>query len=456
MPDTTTIAAIATAPAAGGIGIVRVSGPDALTIADAVFESAGGHRLSASEGYRAYYGTVKDNTEKVDEAICLVFRAPRSYTGEDTAEISCHGGLYVTQRVLRAVLNAGAVTAAPGEFTKRAFLNGKMALADAEAVAQLIAAQGEQAALTALNALEGALSKKIHQCADRLLAPAAQLAAWVDYPDEDLEDVCAENLKEPFAGVKADLEELLRGFDAGRAVCDGIDTVIVGRPNVGKSTLMNLLTGFERSIVTEHAGTTRDVVEETVRLGDLILRLADTAGIRDTDHPVESIGVDLARKKLERAALVLAVFDGSDALTPEDKQLLESCRGKRTVAIINKTDLPRASDIDCIRAMADETVEISATGGEGLKDLETAVSRVLGAAEFDPTAARLITERQRACCVRALNALDEALAALESGVTLDAVTVCADTAIKALLELTGEKASEAVVNEVFRRFCVGK
>jgi len=456
MPDARAIAAIATPQAAGGIGIVRISGSNALLIADSVFKASNGLLLRLSEGYRAYHGRVLDNGMAVDEAVCLVFRSPHSFTGEDTAEIYCHGGLFVTQSVLRAVLNAGAMPAQAGEFTKRAYLNGKIELDQAEAVMSLISAQGEQAAQTALNALEGNLAKKIKELAGKLIHAAAQISAWVDYPDEDMEDIDPGNLGTVFLEGKVQLEELLNSFDAGQTVTQGVETVIVGRPNVGKSTLMNLLTGFERSIVTEYAGTTRDVVEETVCLGGLVLRLADTAGLRESDNPVEIIGVERAMKKLSRANLVLAVFDGSDTLTKEDRTLLENCKEKLTIAVINKTDLPRALDLDYITSIAAETVEISAVNGEGLDKLVKAVARLLGTDNFDPAAAMLANERQRNCCKRAVKWLDDALAAVKDLQTLDAIGVCTDAAIEALLELTGEKASEAVVNEVFSSFCVGK
>lgn len=456
MPRTKTIAAIATPPAAGGIGIVRISGDEALRVADKVFKASNKLLVSQSEGYRAYHGKVWDKETAVDEAICLVFRAPHSYTGEDVAEISCHGGLFVMRRVLQAVLSAGAAPAGAGEFTRRAFLNGKMDLDQAEAVMSLISAQGEQAALAALNALEGNLGRKIHACAEPLIYAAAKLSAWVDYPDEEIEEIEPEQLKTLFLHVKAQLEELLLQYDVGQAATNGVETVIVGRPNVGKSTLMNLLTGYERSIVTEYAGTTRDTVEETVVLGGLTLHLVDTAGLRITDNPVESIGVERAMTKLARAQLVLAVFDGSDPLTAEDKNLLEHCRGKITIAVINKTDLPRAIDLEYINRLAAQTVEISAVSGDGLEKLAEAVARQLGTGDFDPSSAMLANERQRDCCKRAVKWLEDALATVQQKHTLDATGVCLDAAIEALLELTGEKAGEAVVNEIFSQFCVGK
>ena len=354
------------------------------------------------------------------------------------------------------MLNAGAVPAEAGEFTKRAFLNGKIDLAGSESVMALISASGKQAASAALNTLEGRLSGEIRSCADKLTAVCASLAAWVDYPDDDIEEIGGGEMLPVFKEVKAALEAIVRRYDCGRAVTDGVDAVIVGKPNVGKSTLMNMLSGFERSIVTDVAGTTRDVVEERIVLGDILLRVADTAGIHDTENKIENIGVDLAKRRLERAELVLAVFDGSSPLTEEDAEIIACCRDKRRVAVLNKADLPPQADIDLIRSEFPETVVLSASQGSGAEELEKSVARVLSTDAFDPNAACLTRVRQRSCCVRAIDDLSQAVAALESGVTLDAVNVCAECAVGSLLELTGEKATDAVVDEVFSRFCVGK
>ncbi len=451
-----TIAAIATPNAPGGIGIVRISGKDAIEIAAKIFRPVSGKSLSESKGYCAHFGDVYDNNEKIDEAVCLVFRAPRSYTGEDTAEISCHGGLYITKRVLRAALEAGAFPAEAGEFTKRAFLNGKLDLAAAESVMSLISASGKQAATAALNTLDGNLSREIRKCADDIIGICASLAAWVDYPDDDIDDTDAGDMLPVFERTKSALSDIIRRYDCGRAVTDGIDAVIVGKPNVGKSTLMNMLTGFERSIVTDIAGTTRDVVEEKIVLGEIIMRIADTAGIRETENVVENIGVNLAKRRLERAELVLAVFDSSLPINNDDLDIIEQCRGKKAIALLNKSDLPMAADRKIIDANFPYTVELSASTGDGRDALENTVRSVFNTNEFDPNSACLTSERQRQCCVNALNHIDEAIAALNMGVTLDAVNVCADCAIDALLELTGERATSAVVDEVFSRFCVGK
>ncbi|MBO5230045.1 MAG: tRNA uridine-5-carboxymethylaminomethyl(34) synthesis GTPase MnmE [Clostridia bacterium] len=454
--DNRTIAAIATPNAPGGIGIVRISGENAVEIAAKIFKPVSGKPLTESRGYCAHFGNVYDNNEKIDEAVCLVFRAPKSYTGEDTAEISCHGGLYITKRVLRAALDAGATPAEAGEFTKRAFLNGKLDLAAAESVMSLIGASGKQAATAALNTLDGNLSREIRKCADNIIGVCASLAAWVDYPDEDIEETNEADMLPIFEESRVALADIIRRYDCGRAVTDGVDAVIVGKPNVGKSTLMNMLTGFERSIVTDIAGTTRDVVEERIVLGEIVMRVADTAGIRETENVVENIGVNLAKRRLERAELVLAVFDGSTALNADDFDIIEQCREKRAVALLNKSDLPLAADRKIIDEAFPYTVELSASTGEGRDELEKAVRAIFKTNEFDPNAACLTSERQRQCCVNALGHIDEAIAALNMGVTLDAVNVCADCAIDALLELTGDKATSAVVDEVFSRFCVGK
>lgn len=451
-----TIAAIATPNAPGGIGTVRISGDRAVEIASKVFRPVSGKNLCDFKGYTAAFGGVYDNDEKIDEAVCLVFRAPKSYTGEDVCEISCHGGLYITKRTLRAVLDAGAEPAEAGEFTKRAFLNGKIDLAGSESVMALIGASGKQAAAAALNTLDGNLSKKIRECADGIIGVCASLAAWVDYPDEDIEDISASQMLPVFEKTKKELSEIVRRYDCGRAVTDGIDTVIVGKPNVGKSTLMNMLTGFERSIVTDIAGTTRDIVEERIMLGEIILRIADTAGIRETENVVENMGVSLAKRRLERAELVLAVFDTSVPLNSDDLDIIEQCKAKKSVAILNKADLPATADREVIENAFAFTVELSASTGAGREKLEQAVAEIMMTNEFDPAAACLTSERQRQCCIRAMGHIDEAIAAIQGGVTLDAVNVCADCAIDALLELTGEKATAAVVDEVFSRFCVGK
>ncbi len=452
-----TIAAISTAPAPGGIGIVRISGKDAFAVADQVFRGVSRKPIAQMKGYTAQLGgAYTQGGEKLDDVVALVFRGPKSYTGEDVVELSCHGGLYVTKRLLQTVLDAGASPAGPGEFTRRAFLNGKLDLAQAEAVMGIIGASGEQAMKAAEAGSSGVLSRKIQQVKEGLLTQASHLAAWADFPEEDVPEVEEQELLSGIRQGEQALVALLQGFDRGKMYREGLATVIAGRPNAGKSTLMNLLSGCERSIVTQYAGTTRDVVEETVMLAGVPLRLADTAGIRDTEDPVESIGVQAARKRLETAQLVLAVFDSSQSLTKEDRELMDTLQGVPSIAIVNKTDLPTEIDVGEIQSHFEKTVFLSAANGEGLPELEQALSNILDTKEFHPEEGVLFTQRQRADAQRALESLQEGETALLSGVTWDAVTVCVEDALNALAALTGEHVSEEIVDQVFEEFCVGK
>ena len=452
-----TIAAISTAPAPGGIGIVRISGKEAFTVADRVFRGVSGKAICEMKGYTAQLGGAYTAAgEKLDDVVALVFRGPKSYTGEDVVELSCHGGLYVTKRLLQVTLDAGASPAGPGEFTRRAFLNGKLDLAQAEAVMGIIGASGEQAMKAAEAGSSGLLSRKIQEVKDGLMTQASHLAAWADFPEEDVPEVEEEELLSGIRRGKEALIELLRGFDRGRMYREGLATVIAGRPNAGKSTLMNLLSGCERSIVTQYAGTTRDVVEETVLLAGVPLRLADTAGIRETEDPVESIGVQAARKRLETAQLVLAVFDSSQSLTKEDRELMDSLGDVPSIAIVNKTDLPTEIDVEEIQSRFEKTVFLSAANGEGLPELEQAMSEILDTKDFHPEEGVLFTQRQRSDAQRALESLAEGENALLGGMTWDAVTVCVEDALNALSALTGEHVSEEIIDQVFEEFCVGK
>ncbi len=451
-----TIAAIATGNSAGGIGVIRISGDCALEIADRVFKAKDGTSLLNLQGYRAKFGNIIYNNEKADDAVALVFRAPKSYTGENVVELSVHGGIFIVEKTLEAVFEAGAQPAEAGEFTKRAFLNGKMDLTQAESVADLISAQGEAAAKASFNALQGSLSNKINSVLDDLKDCSALMAAWVDYPDEEIPELKEDSLKETLEKAKADLQSLIDNYDNGQAMLQGIDTVIAGKPNAGKSTLMNALVGKNKSIVTQIAGTTRDIVEETVRLGSLVLHLSDTAGIRESDDLVESIGIERAFEKIETAALVIAVFDSSQPLTKEDFDLIEKANGKKAVAVINKTDLNNVIDESVIKNSFEQVVYISAKNNEGVSELESAVKQVLNINDFDASAPILANQRQKNCVKAALDDINEALFAANSGLTYDAINVMIDSGIDSLLSLTGKKASIEVVNNIFSKFCVGK
>ncbi len=451
-----TIAAVSTPPGTGGISVIRISGDDAVQIADKVFVSVSGKKLAQLKGYSAAYGKVYDNGELLDEAVATVFLAPHSYTGENVVELSCHGGMYITSQVLRAVLDKGAVIAEAGEFTKRAFLNGKIDLTESEAVMDIISAKGRAAARSAIGIKEGRLRREIDDVKISLVDSAAHLSAWADYPEEDIPEVSEETLGENINNALNKLNSLIRGYDIGKSVKEGIDTLIIGKPNVGKSTLMNFLSGSEKSIVTDIPGTTRDIIEETVVLGNVVLLLSDTAGLRDTDNPIEKIGVERAKKRVQSCGLVLAVFDASRNLDDDDYSMLELLGDVPSVAVINKSDLSSVIDVDYIKTKVNEVVFISAVKGDGIDNLISAVEKITGAAEFDENTAVLSTERQRECTIRAKQALEEALSALNGGFTLDAVTVSLEDAIQALLELTGERVGEVVVHGVFSKFCVGK
>lgn len=451
-----TICAIATPPAAGGISVIRISGESAADIAAKVFKPVSGRSAAELPGYRAAYGKIYDNGELLDDGVLLMYRAPHSYTGEDTAEISCHGGIYVTRRVLSACVKAGAQPAAPGEFTKRALLNGKMSLTQAEAVADIISAQGGQFLSCANGQREGALYRRMEDCADRIMEISAQISAWIDYPDDDTPVVTQEWLTEKLSAVRDMFRELLSGYDAGRMLREGISCAIVGKPNAGKSTLMNSLAGQQRSIVSDIAGTTRDIVEETVSLGDIVLRIADCAGIRETDDPVEKIGVDIMLKRLESADIILAVFDGSRELSEEDRRLVGLISGRNAVAVVNKSDLPQKLDISEIEESLGAPVVISAKRDDAAKALSAAISEKLDLSRLDPDAGFIANERQRGCVIRAADSVEQALSAAALGVTPDAVGVMLEQALDAVYELSGKRAGEEVIDEVFRRFCVGK
>ena len=453
--QTRTVAAISTGQAPGGIGVVRISGPQALAVGGRVFRARSGRPLTGMAGYSAAVGGIYSaEGEKLDDCVALVFRGPKSYTGEDVVELSCHGGLYLTRRVLSEVLTQGADPAGPGEFTRQAFLNGKLDLAQAESVMELIGAGGEQAARLAQAGSSGTLSKRIAGIISDLEKLAVHLAARADFPEEDVDEVSVEETEKALDQAEQELAKLLTGFDKAKVYREGLRTVIVGRPNVGKSTLMNLLSGRERSIVTPHPGTTRDVVEEPVSVGGIPLLLADTAGLRESSDPVEKIGVAVARERLGSAQLVLAVFDGSRELGREDLDLMEELKTLPVIAVVNKSDLEHRMDTEKIGQALGGLVRISAAQGSGLKELEDMLVKKLGGSDFHPVDGELFTQRQQAAVQRAWESLRQGRDAL--ALTLDAVTVCVENALDALFELTGQKVSEQVVDQVFEQFCVGK
>lgn len=451
-----TIAAIASGNAPGGIGVIRISGENAIEIASSLFSPADGSSIRDLKGYRAKYGNIIINGNKADNAVALVFRAPKSYTGEDVCELSVHGGMLALQNTLQAVFEAGAVPAGAGEFTKRAFLNGKIDLTQAESVAKIVSAQGQAELKASFNALQGVLSNEINSVLEKLLDVSALMAAWVDYPDEEIPELSESELSQTLDFAAEKLKNLLDNYDNGQTVTCGVETVIAGRPNAGKSSLMNMLSKTEKSIVTHIEGTTRDIVEDSVRLGDIVLHLKDTAGLRESDDIVESIGIEKAYRAIDSAGLILAVFDLSQKLSKEDFDLIEKCSGKNAVAVINKNDLQPEMDTSVIEKAFNSVVYISAKNNEGLDELASAVSNILGVADFDTNAPLLANLRQKQNCQNAYENILQAKEALEMNITFDAINVMVDSAAEELLSLTGKKATEEVVNNIFSKFCVGK
>ena len=457
-----TVCALATPPGAGGIAVVRVSGPEAYPIVSKVFVPL--HRQKSvldARGYTALFGHYTLRGAEMDETVALFFRAPHSYTGEDVIELSVHGGTAMADGLLEALLLAGAEPAAPGEFTRRALEHGRMSLTQAEAVMEVISANGRQGAALAKSALDGRLAKRIGGIQTALQSVNAHLTAWVDYPEEDVPELSDAQFTAALQQQKAELDSLISGYGAGAVLRRGVDCVLLGRPNVGKSTLLNLLAGFDRAIVTPVAGTTRDIVEQAVQLGDIRLNLFDTAGVREVGadgDAIEAEGIRRSWKKLEEAGLVLAVFDAAQPLTDADLEIARRCQGRPALAVLNKQDL--ADSTDAAKALLQpyfkQVITLCARDAASLQPLTDAVAALLGTAQLDPNAAQLCSARQLAAATRARDALTEAISAKQNGFGLDAAAVCLTDALQALCDLTGEDASDRTIDEVFETFCVGK
>ena len=460
-----TICALATPPGTGGIAVVRVSGPDAYPIVEKIFVPLHmGRKVAEAKGYTAMLGHYLLHGQEMDETIALFFRAPHSYTGEDVIELSVHGGTAMADGLLEALITAGTAPAGPGEFTRRALEHGRMSLTQAEAVMEVIAANGRQGAALAKSALDGRLAKRIGAIQTVLQSLNAHLTAWIDYPEEDVPELSDEHLLKTLGGQKEELDSLIRGYGAGAVLRRGVDCVLLGRPNVGKSTLLNLMAGFDRAIVTPVAGTTRDIVEQAVQLGEIRLNLFDTAGVRDVGadgDAIEAEGIRRSWKKLDEAGLVLAVFDLAAPLNEEDLEIARRCQGRPALAILNKQDL--AGQGEAFTAAQQQLapyfkaiIPLTARDAASLQPLCQAVAQLLGTANLDPNAAALCSARQLSAAKEARDALAEALNSQEDGFGLDAAGVCISDAQRALARLTGEDATEATIDEVFSTFCVGK
>ena len=456
------IAAIATGQSRCAIGVIRVSGDGCFAVCDKIFRADSGRAFSDLPPRSMTLGRLSDKSGAViDRALAVRFPAPHSYTGEDCAEFHCHGSPIVLREALLSLFEAGARQATAGEFTKRAFLNGQLDLTEAEAVIDLIDAETAAAARNAAAQLDGALRRVLEPIQEALLDVAGRFYAVVDYPDEDIEDVRPEEIAEALSQSVSALDKLLDACRRGRVLKSGVKTAIIGRPNAGKSSLFNALAGFERVIVTEIPGTTRDTVEESIVCGGVLLRLTDTAGLRDAADAVERLGVERSRKAVADADLIFVVTDGSASPTDEDAEAVRLAResGKPWIFIENKCDLPRNAAFDAWRNGANtedaSAAQVSAKTGAGLPELESAVAAFFPTGDASP-GTLLTDQRQEEAARRAREALRRAESALQSGFTPDAVLTDVEDALNAVGELTGRSAKEELVAHIFSRFCVGK
>ena len=453
-----TIAAIATPPAPSAIGILRLSGDGAIEAAAAVFRPAGGKSLAEYESRRLVYGTLlgPDGTP-IDQALATISRAPRSYTGEDTAEFQCHGSPTVLQLGLEALFAQGVRQAGPGEFTRRAFLNGKLDLTQAEAVADLIDAETPAAVRQAAGQLSGALGRRVGAIYDGLVDLMAHFHAVLDYPDEDIDPFRADTIRAGLEEARAGLSALLATYERGRYIAGGVPCVLVGRPNAGKSSLLNALVGYDRAIVTDVPGTTRDTVEARCKLGGVVLKLIDTAGLRDTEDKVERIGVARSRAALEEARLALLVVDGSEPLTAEDLAAMDEAeKAPRVLCLVNKSDRPLAADVEALRRRFPNLRVVSAATGAGLEELEGDIAALFPTGGAEAAGELLTNARQAEAARRALAGVERAGESLAAGITPDALLTDVEEALSALGELTGASVREDVTARIFQRFCVGK
>ena len=454
------VIAALSSPAGGAVGVIRISGTDALAVAGQVFRPVSGLALADCPPRRLVLGDLVAGGKVIDRPLAAAFPGDKTFTGEPMAELHCHGSAAVLEAALLALFRAGARQARPGEFTRRAFLNGKMDLFAAEAVADLVAARTPAAAANAVRQMGGKMSGELAALRAGLVGLCGHFLAVIDYPDEEIEDLPLDEIRAAVARTDDRLHELLATFERGRMLTEGVPCALIGRPNAGKSTLLNAMLGRERAIVTEIAGTTRDTIEETVRAGDLLLRLSDTAGLRETADPVEQIGVARAKEAAAVAAaggVVLALFDGSRTLADEDEQVLAACAdAPRKLALVTKCDLPPVCDLSVLRGHFDRVLPVSARTGEGMDGLYAALNDLL-LGEALPADGGLITNvRQAGALTEAASCTGRARAALALGITPDAVLADLEGAIAALGELDGSTVRDDIIDHIFANFCVGK
>lgn len=456
---TDTIAAIATAMSNSGIGIVRISGDEALDVADRIFRpKKGSRKVSDMETHTIHYGYVTDGDEVIDEVMLLIMKAPRSYTCEDTIEIDCHGGVLVMKKILETVLKYGARPAEPGEFTKRAFLNGRIDLSQAESVIDVINAQNELALKSSVSQLQGAVLEKIKAIRAVVLHELAFIESALDDPEHVSVEGYPEQLHEIMSDAHSKVKKLLDSSDNGKMLKEGINTAIVGKPNAGKSSLLNILVGEERAIVTEIAGTTRDILQEQIQIGGIGLNVIDTAGIRDTEDIVEKIGVNKSREYIEKADLIIYVVDSSTELDENDQEIIEAIQNKKAIVLLNKSDLDAKTDASVLQTQLSKPIlSISAKNNTGIHELETLIEEMFFSGKLSFNDEVYITNiRQKNALAEAQNSLKMVLQSIADGMPEDFFTIDMMNAYEALGTIIGESVGEDLVNEIFSKFCMGK
>jgi tRNA modification GTPase len=459
MKEFDTIAAVATSLGEGGIAIIRVSGVDSLKMVSTIFKGKNDRSLQDIKSYTMRYGHVidRESSEIIDEVVISYMKGPRSFTAEDTVEINCHGGVVATNRVLEEVIKAGARLAEPGEFTKRAFLNGRIDLSQAEAVIDIIRAKTELSMKSALAQSEGRVSREIKALRDKLLGIIAHIEATVDYPEDDLEETTSKITASQLSSVLSEIEKLLSSADEGKILREGLDTVIIGKPNVGKSSLLNALLMETRAIVTDIPGTTRDVIEEFMNIDGVPVKIIDTAGIRETEDIVEKIGVEKSKEKINEADLIILMLDVSRTLDTEDLEIIDYIKDRKYVVLLNKSDLPNRLNNEKLGALSSQfIIEVSAKTGEGLDRLKNVIKELFFKGEVTSKDAMITNARHKQALIRAKEGCTAALQALKDTFAIDLASIDARNAWMSLGEITGETLEEDIIDKIFSEFCVGK
>lgn len=459
MKEFDTIAAVATAVGEGSVSIIRVSGEEALKIAKKIFRGVRGKSIEDIKPYTMRYGSIIDNEtdEKIDEVILSYMKGPKSFTAEDTIEINCHGGVIATKRVLDAVIKNGARIAEPGEFTKRAFLNGRIDLSQAEAVMDIINSKTEVSMKSALVQSEGKLSKEINELRNKLLEIIAHIEATVDYPEDDLEEVTSEKTEVDVKVVIDEVNKLIESAEAGKIIRDGLSTVIVGKPNVGKSSLLNVLTRGNRAIVTDIPGTTRDIIEEYISLDGIPIRIIDTAGIRETEDVVEKIGVERSKEKIEEADLVILMLDASREIAEEDIEIIKYIKNKKYIVLLNKQDLPNAINKSDLEELNQEyIIPISTKDELGIDEIKNAIKELFFKGKINSSEVMVTNIRHKEALYRAKECLESTLCALKDTMAIDLASIDIRNAWSALGQINGETVEEDLIDKIFSEFCLGK